>query len=176
MGLHTVDDRVTERIVEIDAQRKTLVAERIVDTARRVRHDVSEVEHILVVDDLVAVAVAGRTFAVAPLVVAGVLAAGDRPTVAHTVAQRLSVVKCRVGFGLGLDDMVDLVAVDTSQRLADGRAAEAIPAFGHLVTADAPSASAGGQAVLIDRIVSILVGQREHLVARERIGQIGRPC
>ena len=66
--------------------------------------------------------------------------------------------------------MGGLVAVDASQRLADGRAAEAVARLGHRIAADAPCVFA------VDILIVILVGQRQHLVGVERVGEVGRPA
>lgn len=105
-----------------------------------------------------------------PLVVAHVLASGDRQAVRTAVAVRVGVVKRGVGLRLGFDDMGGLVAVDASQRLADGRAAEAVARLGHRIAADAPCVFA------VDILIVILVGQRQHLVGVERVGEVGRPA
>ena len=170
-GLHVVVDRMSERIIQVDRQRQPLVTERVADTARRVGHDVAQVEHVLGVDDFIAVGIARRTVTVAPLVVAGVLAARNLLSVAHAVAFRQGVVIGCVGLGLGLDDVVDLVAVDTPQRLADGRAAESVSRLRHLVAAYAVGLPAGRVAVHVHLVVGVLLGQRQHLVAVVGVGQ-----
>ena len=162
---------MSERIIQVDRQRQPLVTERVADTARRVRHDVAQVEHVLGVDDFAAVSIARRTVTVAPLVVAGVLAARNLLSVAHAVAFRQGVVIGCVGLGLGLDDVVDLVAVDTPQRLADSRAAESVSRLRHLVTAYAVGLPAGRVAVHVHLVVGVLLGQRQHLIAVVGVGQ-----
>ena len=175
MGLHAVDDRMSQRKVAVDIQRKPLVAERIVDTSRRVRHDIAQIELVLLVDNLFAVLARG-TFAVAPFVVTGIFAALDYASVAYTVTVRLFVIECCVGFSLRLDDMVDLIAVYASQRFADGSTAEAVTALGRFVSADTVCTSARRTAVRVDLVVAVLLGQRQHLVAGKRIGDVGRPA
>ena len=174
-GLHVVVDRVSDRIVQIDRQREPLVAERIADASRRVGHDTAQIEHILGIDNFVAVGVAGRTGTVAPLVVAGILASRNLRAVAYAMAFRQCVVISGIGLRLRLDDMIDLVAVDAAERLADGRAAEAVSRFGHLVTADPISLFTGGISILVDFVVGILLRQRQHLVAVVGVGQTEIP-
>ena len=158
-----------QRIVDVDRQREVPVLEGIVHTAGGVGRHVPQQEHVLVVDLLAAVRRTRRPGAVEPFVVADVLAAGDRTAVRTADAVRIDVVQRRVGLRLGFDDVGGLVAVDAPHAFADSRAAETESRLRHRVPADTPCILA------VDVLVPVLVGERQHLVHVERVGEVGRP-
>ena len=117
-------------------------------------------ELVFGVDDLPAVH-ARRSRTVFPLVVADVLASGDLPAVRAAVSARGSVVHRRVGVGLRLDDVIDLVTVDAAHALALGDAPELAP----ITDRDAVDAVAG----------IAVVGQFEHAVHVVAVRKIRPP-